>query len=45
MIWKVKVDGVIVREFEKKEEADKHARNINSQLLIYGNEAYVEADK
>lgn len=42
MTWKVKVDSVTVREFETKEEADQHARNINSQLLVYGNEAYVE---
>lgn len=42
MAWKVKVDGVTVREFETNEEAEMHASNINSQLLVYGNEAYVE---
>lgn len=45
MPWKVKVDGVTVREFENKESAEQHARNINSQLLIYDNEAYVESSQ
>lgn len=40
--YRVMVDGVTVKKFNTKREADAHASNINSQLLVYGNEAYVE---
>lgn len=44
-MWKVKVDGRTVKSFDQKDKADNHAAILNQQLLMMGQEAYVEFEE